>query len=234
VPSLETVKPTACDRQTSRLRELTLLGGKCFPNSAAFEATQGDLAWSPSDWRLANGGLSECKIALLDCLPVVCDANWYARVWDLGARSAAGLHVESAVFLPSGQFEFGRDLRDATGAVAALITPALDGFGEIEDLAAIDLDSGAMAQWRGRAAVLGAEMIFAPRLGDPLRVFPDAMAWLAGNREGVVILDWTKAAAALDGVTLEVESVEFGRQLRQRLARPAPPIVVRVNGRAAA
>jgi hypothetical protein len=203
-------------------------------DTADLEAGQVSLAWSPADWRLAKGGLSECEIALLDCVPVVRDASWYARLWDLGVRRAAGLHVEAVVFVPGCQFEFGRNLCDATGAVVALIIPALDGIGEIEDLVALDLDSGALARWRGRAAVLGAEMILAPRLGDPLRVFPDARAWLGGNCEGVMILDWRKAAAALEGVTLEVDSVEFGQQLREHLTRPAPPIVVRVNRRVAA
>lgn len=132
-----------------------MLGSLHIPSTAASEARQVNLAWSPADWRLAKGGLSECEMALLDCFPVVCDTNWYARLWGLGIRGAAGLHVESVVFLPGGQFEFWRNLRDATGAVVALIIPALDGFGEIEDLMAFDIDGGAVARWRGCAAVLG-------------------------------------------------------------------------------
>jgi hypothetical protein len=59
-----------------------------------------------------------------------------------------------------------------------------------------------------------------------------AFAWFCGDREGVN-LDWSPAAALLEGVTLAVDAVGFGQVLRQRLTRPALPIVVRNSAKAA-
>jgi hypothetical protein len=54
------------------------------------------------------------------------------------------------------------------------------------------------------------------------------------DRDGVVIVDWRRAPALLEGVTIGVDDLEFGRVLRRRLTRPPPPIVVRCSAEAAA
>jgi hypothetical protein len=230
----EAAKAGPCSHAAADPQMITKLSDSWCSDTANPEAAQNDLGWSPADRRLANGGLGKCEMALLDCTPIVCDIGWYARLRALGVHCATGLHFDSVVFAPRGQFDFARDLRDASGAVVALIIPTFDERGELDDLVASDLDTGVLAGWLGRSAMLGAEMILAPRLGEPLRVVSDVRIWLGANREALVILDWQKAASQLEGVTLEVGRIKFGQELRQRLARPAPPIVVRVNARAAA
>jgi hypothetical protein len=123
-------------------------------------------------------------------------------------------------------FDFAVDT-DAT-AVPAFIVIARDVFGVTDDLVAFD-GRGRFAPELGRARLLGAQMIFAPRLGEPLRVFEDVWAWLRADRDGVVILDWRVAARRLEDVSLCVDSVEFGQILRERLTRPAPQIFVKTR-----
>ena len=70
--------------------------------------------------------------------------------------------------------------------------------------------------------MIGEQMICAPRLGEPLNVFPDIWEWLRAGRNGIVMFDWKKAARHLEGVSLSVETIEFGQVLPRRLARPPP------------
>jgi hypothetical protein len=116
-------------------------------------------------------------------------------------------------------------------AVPAFIVIARNEFGVTDDMVAFD-GQGRLATGLGRARLLGEQMILAPRLGEPLRVFEDVWAWLRADRDGVVILDWRVAARRLEDVSLCVDSVEFGQILRERLARPAPPIFVKIKAAA--
>jgi hypothetical protein len=118
-------------------------------------------------------------------------------------------------------------------AVRAFVVIARNEDGATSDIVAFN-PAGRVAFWLRREFLLGADLILAPRMDDPLRVYPDVWAWLAGDRDGIVIFDWKKAARHLEGMTLEVDDVEFGRQLRRLLAQAAPPIVVRVKCEAAA
>ena len=129
-------------------------------------------------------------------------------------------------------FDFAAD--DDESAVSAFVVIARDWRGYTADIIAFD-DSGRVAQWEGREALLGAQRVLAPRLGDPLRIHRDPIAWLAGGREGVVALDWRLAAEQLAGVSLLVGNgdVEFGQLVRERLARPAPPIFIENQDEAA-
>jgi hypothetical protein len=100
---------------------------------------------------------------------------------------------------------------------------ARDWCGDTSDIIAFT-DHGPIARWLKRTAVLGEQIILAPRLCEPLRVFPDVWAWLRGGRDGVVVLDWRRAAGALKGKTLEAGTIEFGSKLRKGRARWAPPM----------
>jgi hypothetical protein len=119
-------------------------------------------------------------------------------------------------------------------AAPVFVACARDWRGNANDMIAFDLDGRLAASWLGREALLGAHHVFAPRFDDPLRVFDSPFSWLRGDRDGIVIIDWTRAAAALEGITLTVDHVDFGKRLRQRLTRPPPPIVLRRKARVAA
>jgi hypothetical protein len=132
----------------------------------------------------------------------------------------------ASVFFSDQYFDFaiGTDAM----AVPAFIVIARNEFGVTDDMVAFD-GQGRRATGLGRARLLGEQMILAPRLGEPLRVFEDVWAWLRADRDGVVILDWSVAVRRLEGVSLCVDSVEFGQILRERLARPAPRIFVKIR-----
>jgi hypothetical protein len=139
--------------------------------------------------------------------------------------SSGPLRFASVVFGEQ-YFDFVTD--DCASAVPAFIVIARDQFGVTDDLVAFD-GRGRLSPALGRARLLGEQMILAPRLGEPLRVFEDVWAWLRGNRDGVVILDWESAARRLGNVPLAVDDIEFGQILRTQLARPAPSIFVRIR-----
>jgi hypothetical protein len=116
---------------------------------------------------------------------------------------------------------------DDDDAVSAFVVIARDWLGVTADIAAFD-EAGRVGHWLGSEAMLGAQRVLAPRLGDPLRIHRDPVAWLAHGRDGVVALDWQRAAEQLAGVSLLVcnGDVEFGQLIRKRLTRPAPEIFV--------
>jgi hypothetical protein len=136
----------------------------------------------------------------------------------------------ASVVFSEGYSDFARGEDDEE--IVAYVVIARDWCGDTSDIIAFT-DHRSIARWLKRTTVLGEQMILASRLCLPLRVFPDVWAWLRGDRDGVVILDWGRAASALEGIRLEAGSIEFGSILRKRLARPAPPIVIRGNAVAA-
>ena len=159
----------------------------------------------------------------------------------LGASEAAIDHdpgLESAptraahVIFSAGYFDFAPE--DDSDAVPVFVTCARDWRGNASDIVAFDLAGRVIAAWLAREPLLGAHHVLAPRFDEPLRVFDSPVSWLRGERDGIVIIDWTRAAAALAGVTLAVDNVDFGKRLRQRLTRPAPPIVLRRRAQVAA
>ena len=141
------------------------------------------------------------------------------------------IRVARVVF-EQGFFDFASE--DGPEATLAYVSVARDWRGYASDIVAFDLAGRVIAAWLGREALLGAHHVLAPRFDEPLRVFDSPVSWLRGERDGIVIIDWTRAAAALAGVTLAVDNVDFGKRLRQRLTRPAPPIVLRRRAQVAA
>lgn len=188
----------------------------------------------PADLRLLGLGLSGCERALLDCWPVVCHDRTYAKLFALGIFGDGvngrwpfyALAYDAVCFLPGDRFEFGRDMRDATGARDAIIVPAMNEFGELTDLAAWLPHTGELALWRGVVSMLGQNNIFAPRLGEPLLVHENVADWLRAGRRGVVIIDPARALMLLAGDRLAVADAKFGRRLRDALRLPAPKIFV--------
>jgi hypothetical protein len=179
--------------------------------------------------------MSECELALLDCMPVVSDPGWYSGISALGIGDARDLHFDSVVFLAGGRFEFARDLCDASGNAVALIIPVYDDLSALTDLAAFNLDTGKLGIWRGRVPMLGAENLYGWRLGDPLVMHETPLDWLKANREGVFVIDPQRASPLLRQVEpLGVKSAIFGRRMRDAMTIRAPRIVVAESRRAAA
>jgi hypothetical protein len=194
------------------------------------ECAQDELAWSPADWRLVNGGLSKREVELLDCETVASDGPMHSRLWALGVRRTAGLYFEPVVFLPDDRFEFARDVMDASGAVVPIVFPAPDDLGQLLDLAAWDPDSGRLALLLGRVAMLGQDNLYGWRLGEPLAMHETPLEWLKANREGVFVIDPQRASPLLRRVEpLGVQRASFGRMMRERLIVGAPRIVVAEN-----
>jgi hypothetical protein len=195
------------------------------------------------DPRCLGLGLNACERALLDCCPVVLHKATYSKIFALGVHGAGvtgcglfdALEVADVLFRPAGRFDLAREAGAVFGLVAAIIIPVHDETGDIVDLAAWNPDDGALALWRGVAAMLGTENIFAPRLGEPLLVHETPLDWLRAGRRGVFIVDPQRAAPQLRlSEPLGVKREAHGRRLRQALAIPAPRIVVASNARAAA
>lgn len=182
-------------------------------------------------------GLNECEAELNGCQPLSCHHAMRDKLRALGVRRFAGrasdpfdaLCCEPVIFLPSGRFELARNMRDQAGHRPAVIGPARDRNGDLIDLFAFDASTGQTATWRNRAALLGGEKILQtrPRFEVPLTVHENAVDWLRADRDGVVIIDHRRAADWLDGLTLAAATAAHGEQLRQKLTRPAPAIVIR-------
>jgi hypothetical protein len=203
-------------------------------NSADPREAQDNVAWSPADWRLANGGLSECEIELFDSTPAASDPRMHASLWALGIREMSDLYVEPVVFLPNGCFEFARHARDASGAVVAVVFLAFDDLGNPLDLVAWEPETGRLALWLGRVSMLGQDNLYGWRIGEPLAAHETPLEWLRAGREGVFVIDPQRASPLLRMVEpLGVKRQEFGRQLQSALTIRAPRIVVAAQRKAA-
>ena len=178
---------------------------------------------------------SDPNAALVDCDLVALHKPTYAKLFALGIHGPAltgrdafdALRCDAVCFLPGGRFEFARDMRDASGHVLAVVIPCRDDTGATIDLAAWRLDTGALATWLGVAAMLGGDMLTAPRIGfDGLRAFPGPLEWLRADRLGVVILDPERARWRLAGERLIVDDREFGLRVRDMLRLPEPQVYI--------
>jgi hypothetical protein len=191
---------------------------------------------APTDLRLLGLGLNECEIELNECCwPVVLNRPLYSRLFALGVYgdgvSGCGpfgaLQFSDVLFRPAGRFELAREVGAVFGLVEAIIIPVYDEAGDIDDLAAWNVDTGALALWRGVALILGEEWINAPRIeSQTLTVFADVGSWLRAGRRGVVVLDAERARWRLAGESLAVEDPAFGRRIRDALRLPEPKVFV--------
>ena len=126
-----------------------------------------------------------------------------------------------------------RHARDASGAVGAVVFLASDDLGNPLDLAAWEPETGRLALWLGRVAMLGQDNLYGWKVGEPLIVHETPLEWLQAGREGVFVIDPQGASPLLRMVEpLAVKRPEFGRQLLSALTIRAPRIVVE-NRRAA-
>jgi hypothetical protein len=183
--------------------------------------------------RLANGGINARELELLDCTPVAGDAGMQGKLRSLGVRQTAGLYFEAVVFLPNGRFEFARDIRDASGAVVAVVMPAPDDLGQLIDLAAWEPETGRLALLLGRVSMLGQDNLYVWRIGKPLALHESVLDWLRVDREGVVVIDPRRASPLLRIVEpLGVKSAAFGRRMQEAMTIRPPRIVVAQNRRA--
>lgn len=74
--------------------------------------------------------------------------------------------------------------------------PAWLAFPQREDVVFWQPRTGELATWFGRAFALGEDVIDNPgtyAFDNRLDVFSDPLSWLIAKRDGVVILDWTRA-----------------------------------------
>ncbi len=172
------------------------------------------------DSRLLGLNLNDVEKTHASCAPLVLNTGLYAKLFALaggqgvdGAGGFDSLVHEVVVFLPGGRFEFARDLRDATGAKAAVIIPARDEDFEHVDLVALDLETSAIATWLGRVAVLGQEWLAAATLDEPLMVHETPLDWLRAGREGLYVVDAGRAARLLAGRSIAVKDVAHGVEL---------------------
>ncbi|MGB7100807.1 MAG: hypothetical protein WBD95_18850, partial [Xanthobacteraceae bacterium] len=187
------------------------------------------------DPRLLGIDLNECEKAHNASPRLALDRPRFDKVRDIiGAAAMTGgenlrpfgaFVCESVVFLVDGRFEFGRDVRDPAGAKAAVICCVHDEYDENVDLAAFDIDSGAVAIWRGRVGMLGEYWLAAATFDEPLIVHETALDWLRAGREGLYVIDLGRAGRLLAGRSIAVKDVAFGAALRAAL-RLEPVILV--------
>jgi hypothetical protein len=203
--------------------------------NAPFDSHGDDAPRLPADLRLLGIGWNECEQALSECLLVTLHRATSGKLFALGIRGNGvtgrglfdDLQIADVIFHPGGAFDFSRDLRVARGHMTAIIIPCRDEAGEIVDLAAWNIESGAFGLWRGVASMLGENQIHAPRIEcEGLRAFPGVVEWLRAGRGGVVILDAERARWRLAGERIVATDVAFGLRLRDTLALPIAQIFV--------
>jgi hypothetical protein len=187
-------------------------------------------------FRSLGVGLNKCERALNDfCWPVTLSKVTYDRLFALGIRGLGvtgrgpfdALQFADVIFRSAGRFDFAGEIGLVRSQVTAVIIPARDEAGEIVDLAAWNIDRGAVALWTGESCMLGADQLTAPRVDmDALPVFPDVAAWLRAGRRGLVIIDPKRARWLTAETPLAVEDDAFGARFSANMKLPEPQIFV--------
>jgi hypothetical protein len=127
--------------------------------------------------------------------------------------------LDGSTYRPADPDESGR---------SCLIVPSTED-GVLIDLVAMDLADRRLASRLGLAAVIGDDAVEAAREnGWPLFVFDDVLTWLRGGSRGAVVVDWHRAAAALDGVSTIASSRQLAKQMHGATAQcwPRPNIYI--------
>ncbi|GJE41285.1 hypothetical protein [Methylobacterium soli] len=134
----------------------------------------------------------------------------------------------AVVFRRGRRFDFARDLRgDEIEPVAAYTLLARDLDGTPLDVVAWHPRSERVAVWSGQTGLLGLDHPTAATADDPLVVFPDLPAWLAGERRGVVVIDERLARPVLlDAGTVQAAGIEHGEALEAMLREVRLPRIV--------
>ena len=222
-------KPVTAQRTERRLTAVEIAGNLAGQADDLVERDE----FAASDPKIAGFALNECEAALAECMPAALHEPTWRRLWALGVHLEVArgyfdrLFVETVIFANSGRFEFARICADQRGARVAVVFAVRDAADEVVDLAALDLTSGALATWLGRAAMLGEDYVLYPRFG-PLQVYETAVEWLCDAR-GVFIINAKRAAPALELHTLAVTDRRAGRALRTALTPSPPPLRIVVR-----
>jgi len=135
----------------------------------------------------------------------------------------------------AGRFEFGRYVNHED-VRAALVTLAFDRDGRAADIVAWRTGPQPFAaSWIGRAGLLGEETLDGCRMGEPLTVHADVMAWLRAGREGVVVIDPVRAGPLLrQAGEMVVDSHRERNRLNAIMRVDLPKIIVRSHIRVVA
>jgi len=134
-----------------------------------------------------------------------------------------------------GRFEFGRYVNHEM-VRDALVALAFDRDGRPADIVAWGMGSEPfVASWLGQVGLIGEEHLDGARLGEPLVVHPDPMAWLRSGREGVVVVDAIRAGPMLrDAGPIVVNSWIHKARLADMMTVKLPRIIVEPAVRAQA
>jgi hypothetical protein len=134
--------------------------------------------------------------------------------------------IDDIVWLPRNTFEFSRHKKAAEISSACTFV-VRDQFLDPFDIVAWQVTTGRIATWLGRAALMGEDQFFAPRLAEGLQVHETPLEWFRERRAGVVVIDKVRAAPKLrDAAPLLTASFEHGKKIQEMLRVPAPRILV--------
>lgn len=112
--------------------------------------------------------------------------------------------------------------------------------GVLDDLAAIDLQTGAVSLRLGYAWALGQHLADGDEPETRLRCFLDPWTWLRAGGDGVVPLDWSEFASRLSGeprralLIDDLTEVKRCEEAMQATLPRLPAVLVKAEGRAAA
>jgi len=134
-----------------------------------------------------------------------------------------------------GRFEFGRYVNHEM-VRDALVALAFDRDGRPADIVAWGMGSEPfVASWLGQVGLIGEEHLDGARLGEPLVVHPDPMAWLRSGREGVVVVDAIRAGPLLrQAGEMVVDSHRERNRINAIMRVDLPKIIVRSHIRVVA
>ena len=217
------VSAGSCDGQDGGTLDIALLRGRWYPETANPKQKQ-------TTFSRADAGAAA--------------ANRYAALQPLGQNTARWLldkgipadalglpepPAQASVIFHRDQSLF--DFADEIGKTSckALIFAGRGEDGEIADLVAWTLAPPRLASWYGCCSVLDEHNLCGWRLseGQSLQIWRTPIGWLQARRQGVVIIDRTKAAAELHhaGGPFMAEDDLDAVELR-RLLRPPEPMIL--------